>query len=286
MNKRRSPAQQTILDNLRSGIDWTHDGPTPGETTCDCNGLTDDSCEYGRKAAASMRTVAKHLEAGEMEEASMEESQWGDDPATQAWKDSLGPRERVATLRVAETVVDGHARLEAGTYTVAMPMDYDPAEVTAADILHDGLVYVLGQGEPETYTIIWGHSGTQGRNWTSARDASRYAGEQWGTVVAPDGETAIKIAELEGLEVGDWYEEMDSRTIHVVAPRDAEEARASIRDAYKNDPEGTITAIRDRFNCQLAEIDDDGDVWIAEPQAGHWLKDADLLDLVDWMEDL
>lgn len=95
--------QQQILANLRSGIDWTHDGPIPGESICDCNGTTEDSCEYGREAAASMRRVADHLVAGELQEASAEERQWGDDPATQAWRDEVeASRPQAETLELYE----------------------------------------------------------------------------------------------------------------------------------------------------------------------------------------
>jgi hypothetical protein len=172
--------QQTILTHLRSGIDWTHDGPVPGETTCDCDGLTEDSCEYGREAAASMRTVADHLEAGEIEEAEAEEEQWGDSPATQSWQDitarlvTLSAAEAVAyaeafdardqmteegtiTLeleddldgdQVAVIVVPEHVetptrRLYAGTYLVAMPPEYDWEIVTGEDIIEDRLIRII-----------------------------------------------------------------------------------------------------------------------------------------------
>lgn len=57
-----------------------------------------------------------------------------------------------------------------------------------------------------------------------------------------------------------------------------------IAEARDNWGEGDITdAIKERFNCREAEVDDDGDVWIAGPQAGHWLSDEDMTSLVMWM---
>ena len=68
------------------------------------------------------------------------------------------------------------------------------------------------------YTILWGHSGEKGRHWTTAREASRYAAEEWGTVEAESPEAAVKIvrAEIEsqGGEVVDWYS--DNNVIHII----------------------------------------------------------------------
>lgn len=69
-----------------------------------------------------------------------------------------------------------------------------------------------------TYTILWGHSGKQGRNWTTAREASRYAAEQYGTVEADSAEAAVEIVrgeiESQGGKVVDWYAE--GSFIHVI----------------------------------------------------------------------
>jgi hypothetical protein len=37
------------------------------------------------------------------------------------------------------------------------------------------------------------------------------------------------------------------------------------------------------FNCREVEISEDGNVWIADPQAGHWLSDEDLQKVLDYM---
>jgi len=69
-----------------------------------------------------------------------------------------------------------------------------------------------------TYTILWGHSGEHGLHWTTAREASRYAAEEWGTVEAESPEAAVEIVrgeiEAQGGEVLDWYAE--GNFIHVI----------------------------------------------------------------------
>ena len=37
-----------------------------------------------------------------------------------------------------------------------------------------------------------------------------------------------------------------------------------------------IDATKRLFNCRTASIDLEGDVWIADPQTGHWLNATDL----------
>lgn len=65
------------------------------------------------------------------------------------------------------------------------------------------------------YTIIWGHSGTQGREWSTAREASRYAATVWGRIDAADPADAIAQLARE-LPVGDWH--AYGRAIHIIAP--------------------------------------------------------------------
>ena len=40
--------------------------------------------------------------------------------------------------------------------------------------------------------------------------------------------------------------------------------------------------VREKFNCVDAEITDEGEIWIANPQRGHWLNDDMLVEFVDW----
>lgn len=47
-----------------------------------------------------------------------------------------------------------------------------------------------------------------------------------------------------------------------------------IRAAAENDPEALIDGIKTLYNCREAEVSDDYRIWIADPQAGHWLDDG------------
>lgn len=37
-------------------------------------------------------------------------------------------------------------------------------------------------------------------------------------------------------------------------------------------------------NCREASIAESGDIWIADPQVGHWLSDDELATFIDWCE--
>lgn len=43
-----------------------------------------------------------------------------------------------------------------------------------------------------------------------------------------------------------------------------------------------VAAIKEWANCRSATIDGDGAVWIANPQAGHWLTMPEWDALYDW----
>ena len=79
-------------------------------------------------------------------------------------------------------------------------------------------------------------------------------------------------------------------------------AQAAIRDELNggaNDPKARIWAmmnsgvfhgdlcdlVRERFNCAEVDITDEGAIWIAKPQAGHWLNDDAINEFADWAED-
>lgn len=56
--------------------------------------------------------------------------------------------------------------------------------------------------------------------------------------------------------------------------------RAWILEAYGNDKTALLEGVMTLFNCHEAAISlETGDIWIANPQRGHWL-DADGLDQV------
>ncbi len=43
-------------------------------------------------------------------------------------------------------------------------------------------------------------------------------------------------------------------------------------------------AVREKFNCEEVEIDDEGNIWIAKPQAGHWLSADHVNEFADWAD--
>lgn len=64
------------------------------------------------------------------------------------------------------------------------------------------------------YQIRWGHSGTQGWEWSTAREASRYASEVWGEVEATTPDEALLEVERSGVDYGDTY--VDGSVIHII----------------------------------------------------------------------
>lgn len=57
----------------------------------------------------------------------------------------------------------------------------------------------------------------------------------------------------------------------------AEQARDTILQC--DDRDALIEHIRQHFNCWEADVSDEGNVWIANPQRGHWLDDDNLIQL-------
>lgn len=47
-----------------------------------------------------------------------------------------------------------------------------------------------------------------------------------------------------------------------------------------------IDLIKRYYNCHVADVDSDGDVWIAEPQSGHWLSEDEKTEFVAWRDAL
>lgn len=56
-------------------------------------------------------------------------------------------------------------------------------------------------------------------------------------------------------------------------------ARTWIKQAVENDKQALIDGIITLYNCQDVDVDNEGDVWISNPQSGHWL-DEDGLDRI------
>jgi len=49
-----------------------------------------------------------------------------------------------------------------------------------------------------------------------------------------------------------------------------------------NDDYTAVDAVKEWANCREAEIDEKGDVWIADPQRGHWLDDDAKAEFIAW----
>lgn len=66
-----------------------------------------------------------------------------------------------------------------------------------------------------------------------------------------------------------------------------EMARKHILGSIGGDTEARtnlIDAVKTWANCREAEIGEDGRIWIAQPQTGHWLNDDDLVTFINWTE--
>ncbi len=46
----------------------------------------------------------------------------------------------------------------------------------------------------------------------------------------------------------------------------------------------TMDDVKTCFNCCEADISSSGDIWIAEPQTGHWLREHELKTLLTYIE--
>lgn len=49
--------------------------------------------------------------------------------------------------------------------------------------------------------------------------------------------------------------------------------------------ESIADAVTECFNCAEAEVKNDGSIWIANPQQGHWLTDDETSSFVGFMLD-
>lgn len=57
-----------------------------------------------------------------------------------------------------------------------------------------------------------------------------------------------------------------------------------IKAAFATDKAAVAQAAIERYNCDESSVDDDGDVWIGEPQRGHWLDEGQIESLVNHIE--
>ena len=92
-----------------------------------------------RVAAAVAREHARYYRARAEEETGRAKDVWGDRAdAAEAIAHSLayhGPR-KIVTVEIAGCVIDG-VNIISGAYTLEVPARYDPAAITAVDLVYD-----------------------------------------------------------------------------------------------------------------------------------------------------
>lgn len=52
----------------------------------------------------------------------------------------------------------------------------------------------------------------------------------------------------------------------------------------KTNADDAVSLVKEWANCHEAEINDAGNIWICNPQRGHWLNDDDKARFVAWCE--
>lgn len=65
----------------------------------------------------------------------------------------------------------------------------------------------------------------------------------------------------------------------------AEQARIHIGellDCEESNGYRTEHLVREWCNAKDVELTSNGDIWVSDPMAGHWLSDAKLIEFVEW----
>lgn len=58
----------------------------------------------------------------------------------------------------------------------------------------------------------------------------------------------------------------------------------TIKSNTAGDDYTIVDAVKEWANCNEAEVDEKGDIWICGPQRGHWLDDERKAEFVAWCE--
>ena len=66
-----------------------------------------------------------------------------------------------------------------------------------------------------------------------------------------------------------------------MATMTADEARSIISTCNSDE---LVDAVKAWANCREADIDTDGDIWIGDPQNGHWLGEDRLIEFAEWCQ--
>jgi len=99
-------------------------------------------------------------------------------------------------------------------------------------------------------------------------------GEFWGVVVGLTADAAIQTAAVEFGTDGNT----DGMTTVAGSPQERITAMIA-GGVFHGD---LCDMVREKFNCEDADIDDEGSIWIARPQTGHWLSDEKIAEFADW----
>ena len=112
---------------------------------------------------------------------------------------------------------------------------------------------------------------------TSTEYAVFAHGTFWGVFSGADADTACQMAADEHGTIDVGQNRASIEGLYALPAR--ESILSAQRNAAENDHDLRDT-IRECFNCHEADIDADGDVWIADPQTGHWLRGDQMATLI------
>jgi hypothetical protein len=63
-----------------------------------------------------------------------------------------------------------------------------------------------------------------------------------------------------------------------------EEKIAMLVDAYGAEEPQPVDRVKEWLNCQEAEIDENGNIWVSGPMTGHWLSADRKAEFEAWLE--
>lgn len=110
---------------------------------------------------------------------------------------------------------------------------------------------------------------------TLTRFAVHANGTFWGIFDGADSKAAMQAAADEHGTEGN----MDGMTAATLA-----ETMRRIDADYRDNDMTIADGIKEWANCYEADCDDEGNIWIANPQADHWLDRDKLADFIAWVE--
>lgn len=141
--------------------------------------------------------------------------------------------------------------------------------LTAVEAMHEILT-----DDGHEYEIRPEEDGEGHRLWTStySRNGTAWNGISKSVVFSLEGDAERAEQEIaERVIAADWPRKpsaiTDEQQAELVLAADKDE----ILGARSNDIDALLGGIKHIYNCAEVDVDDEGDVWIATPQRGHWL---------------